>query len=235
MGYRWYDARRMPVRWPFGHGMSYTGFVYRNATLDRDTLTEDGSVTLRVKVRNSGAVAGAEVVQLYVSDATGAPVPGGRVPQVLRGFQKVSLAPGQECEVSFTLTARDLSYYNTDLQDWYAAPGRYELRLGHSSRDIRVTVPLQFVTSRHLPLTVDENTPLGLLLADDRTAGPVRQMLATHGHAMDNGGGDGLMSPDAVIQMMDALTLRGLVNFGGPQVARELPALLETLRRAVQS
>ena len=235
VGYRWYDARRMPVRWPFGHGMSYTGFVYRNATLDRDTLTEDGSVTLRVKVRNSGAVAGAEVVQLYVSDATGAPVPGGRVPQVLRGFQKVSLAPGQECEVSFTLTARDLRYYNTDLQEWYAAPGRYELRLGHSSRDIRVTVPLQFVTSRHLPLTVDENTPLGLLLADDRTAGPVRRMLEANGQAMANGGGDGLMPPDAMAQMLDAMPLRGLVNFGGSQVAEALPALLETLRRAVQS
>src|SRR5699024_5584509 len=76
VGYRWYDGRHMPVRWPFGHGLSYTGFVYRDAALDNDTLEEDGHVTLRVKIRNSGAVPGAEVVQLYVSDATGAPAPG---------------------------------------------------------------------------------------------------------------------------------------------------------------
>lgn len=235
VGYRWYDARRMPVRWPFGHGMSYTGFVYRHAVLDRDTLTDDGTVTLRVKVRNSGAVRGAEVVQLYVSDATGTPVPGGRVPQVLRGFQKVMLEAGQECEVSFTLTPRDLSRYSAELHDWYAAPGRYELRLGHSSRDIRITVPLQLQTARHLPLVVDENTPLGVLLADERTAPAVRQMLQANSQAMANGGGDGLMPSDAMAQMLDAMPLRAVVNFGGPQAAEALPALLETLRSAVQS
>ena len=235
VGYRWYDGRRMPVRWPFGHGLSYTGFVYRDAALDADTLTDEGSVTLRVKVRNSGALAGAEVVQLYVSDATGAPVAGGRVVQSLRGFQKVWLEPGQECEVSFAITARDLSHYSAELQDWYAAPGRYELRLGHSSRDIRMTVPLEFSTHRHLPLTVDENTPLGILLADPRTAEPVRRMLESNAQAMANGGGDGLMPPDAMAQMLDAMPLRGLVNFGGPEAAAALPALLDTLRRAVQS
>ncbi len=234
VGYRWYDARRMPVRWPFGHGLSYSGFVYRHAALDSDTLTEGGSVTLHVKVKNSGAVRGAEVVQLYVHDATGAPVPGGRVVQSLRGFQKVTLEPGQECEVSFTLTARDLSYYSPELHDWYAAPGRYELRLGHSSRDIRITVPLQFETNRHRPLTVDENTPLGVLLADPRTRETVQQMLAANSQAMANGGGDGLMPPEAMAQMLDAMPLRGLVNFGGPQAAAALPPLLDTLRKAVE-
>lgn len=235
VGYRWYDGRHMPVRWPFGHGLSYTGFVYRDAVLDSDTLTEDGSVTLRVRIRNSGALRGAEVVQLYVSDATGTPVPGGRVPQVLRGFQKVRLDPGQECEVRFTLTARDLSRYSAELHDWYAASGRYELRLGRSSRDIRMTVPLHYESARHLPLTVDENTPLGVLLADARTAAPVQQMLAQHQQALANGGGDGLMPPEAVAQMLDAMPLRALVNFGGPEAAAALPALLETLRLAAQT
>ena len=234
VGYRWYDGRHMPVRWPFGHGLSYTGFVYRDAALDNDTLEEDGHVTLRVKVRNSGTMRGAEVVQLYVSDATNTPTAGGRVPQVLRGFQKVTLDPGQECEVSFTLTARDLAHYETTLHDWYAAPGRYELRLGHSSRDIRTTVSLQFQTKRHLPLTVDENTPLGILLADPRTAEAVRTVLESDNEAMANGGGDDLMPPEAVAQMLDAMPLRALTNFGGPKAAAALPTLLETLRKAVQ-
>ena len=79
-GYRYFDSFGVPVRYPFGHGLSYTGYVYRGAALDADTLTPGGTVTARVTVKNSGAVRGAEVVQLYVADATGAPVPGGRVP-----------------------------------------------------------------------------------------------------------------------------------------------------------
>ncbi len=144
VGYRWYDARRMPVRWPFGHGMSYTGFVYRNAQLSTDTLTETGTVTVRVTVKNSGAVRGAEVVQLYISDETGAPVAGGRVLQNLRRFTKIWLDPGEEREVAFSLTVRDLAHYDPLRHAWYAAPGRYALRLGHTSRDIRATLGLQY-------------------------------------------------------------------------------------------
>lgn len=144
VGYHWYDARRMPVLWPFGHGMSYTGFVYRSAQLSTDTLTENSAATVRVTVKNSGAVPGAEVVQLYVSDETGAPISGGRVPQSLRGFTKIWLEPGEEREVSFTLTARDLAHYDSTRRAWHAALGRYTVRIGHTSRDIRATLGLNF-------------------------------------------------------------------------------------------
>ena len=234
VGYRWYDARRMPVRWPFGHGLSYTGYVYRNAVLSADTLADQGLVTVQVTVKNSGVMQGAEVVQLYVADTTGAPVAGGRVPQVLRGFQKIALQPGEEQVVTFTLTPRDLSHYDAALHDWYAAPGRYEIRIGHSSRDIRVTLPLHYAGTRLLPLQVDETTPLGILLADPRTAPVVQHALRAETAAMTNGGGDGLMPPEAMAQMLDALTLRNMINFGGPQAEEKLTKLLETLRDAVQ-
>lgn len=234
VGYRWYDARKMPVRWPFGHGLSYTGYVYRNAELSCDTMAADGEVTVRVTVKNSGAMPGAEVVQLYVADATGTPVPGGRVPQALRGFAKVDLQPGEERVVTFTLTPRDLSRYSAEIHDWYAAPGRYEVRIGHSSRDIRSTLPLHYAGAKLLPLTVDETTPLGILLADPRTAPIVRGMLDAQVQAMANGGGDGLMPPEAMIQMFDGLTLRNMINFGGPQAEERLNAMLAKLKEAVQ-
>ena len=234
VGYRWYDARRMPVRWPFGHGLSYTGYVYRNAVLSADTLAEQGLVTVQVTVKNSGAMQGAEVVQLYVADATGTPVAGGRVPQVLRGFQKIALQPGEEQVVTFTLTPRDLSHYDAALHDWYAAPGRYEIRIGHSSRDIRVTLPLHYAGTRLPPLQVDETTPLGILLADPRTAPVVQHALRAETAAMTNGGGDGLMPPEAMAQMFDALTLRNMINFGGPQAEEKLTKLLETLQDAIK-
>ena len=95
-------------------------------------------------MKNSGAVRGAEVVQLYISDETGAPIAGGRVPQVLRGFSKVWLDPGEERDVEFVLTARDLAHYNPARRAWHTAPGRYLLRLGHTSRDIRASLGLNF-------------------------------------------------------------------------------------------
>ena len=234
VGYRWYDARKMPVRWPFGHGLSYTGYVYRDAALSADTLEADGSVTVQVRVKNSGAMRGAEVVQLYVSDATGKPVPGGRVPQQLRRFKKIDLQPGEEQVVTFTLTPRDLSRYSAEAHDWYAAPGKYEIRIGHSSRDIRATLPLQYAGGKPLPLDADETTPMGILLADERTAPIVRKIIDANNHAMENGGGSDLMPPEALAQMFDATTLRNMINFGGPQVEKLLPEILAELKKAVQ-
>lgn len=235
VGYRWYDARKMPVRWPFGHGLSYTGYVYRDARLDSGTLDEDGAVTVTVTVKNSGAMPGKEVVQLYVSDKTGKPAPGGRPPQELRAFAKVALEPGEEKQVRFTLTARDLSWYSEELGDWYAHSGRYELRIGHSSRDIRLTLPLQYAARRRLPLTVDLNTTVGDLLADDRTAPIIRGLLAQGGMlgALENGGGDsGIMSAEGAAEMLDGMPLRALASFGGPAAAAKLPELLAALQEA---
>ena len=84
------------------------------------------------------------------------------------------------------------------------------------------------------PLQVDETTPLGILLADPRTAPVVQHALRAETAAMTNGGGDGLMPPEAMAQMLDALTLRNMINFGGPQAEEKLTKLLETLQDAVQ-
>lgn len=81
---------------------------------------------------------------------------------------------------------------------------------------------------------MDETTPLGILLADPRTAPIVRGMLDAQVQAMANGGGDGLMPPEAMIQMFDGLTLRNMINFGGPQAEERLNAMLAKLKEAVQ-
>ena len=233
VGYRWYDARKMAVRWPFGHGLSYTGFSYRAAALSAETLTEDGSVTVSVTVRNTGERAGSEVVQLYVADETGT---AGRPPKELRHFAKVTLNPGREQELRFTLTARDLSYYDPEMGGWYAAPGRYAVLIGHSSRNIPAVLPLNFVTSRARPLTIDENTAMGDLLRDARTAPILQKALARSGAALgENGGGDaeGVMAGEALAQMLDGMPLRAFTGFGGADAAAALPGLLQALRNAL--
>lgn len=233
VGYRWYDARKMPVLWPFGHGLSYTGFVYRNAQLTADEFAEGDSVRVRVSVKNVGMMPGKEVVQLYVADCTGTT---GRPPKELRKFVKVKLEPGEEKQVEFTLTAQDLSYYDETLGSWYAAPGEYKILLGHSSRDIHATLSVRFSTPRRRPFVIDENTTIGELSKDDRTAGIIQQVLAQAGNALTGGnaGGSEIASSEAVAQMLDSMPLRGIVNFGGPAAAGMITPLLEILRAAIQ-
>ncbi|HEY0118574.1 MAG TPA: glycoside hydrolase family 3 C-terminal domain-containing protein [Cellulomonas sp.] len=131
IGYRWYDARDQRVRYPFGHGLSYTWFDYDDlavALVDPET----GGLRVEVTVTNAGPVAGAEVVQLYIGD------PGSAVPRPvreLRGFEKVSLAPGESARVGFDLAARDVAYFGDGA--WRVRGGSLVVEVGASSRDLR--------------------------------------------------------------------------------------------------
>ena len=186
VGYRWYDARRMAVRWPFGHGLSYTTFEYSNVRVSADVLNDGGTVTVYADIKNTGDRAGREVVQLYVADRTGT---AGRPEKELKGFAKVALEPGETKTVELSVDARSLSWYSEALGGWYAAPGRYELLVGHSSRDIRGAAAVEFRTEKLLPFHVDENTTVGELLAD-----PLHRIFGTadgasvYGHDRARGG-----------------------------------------------
>ena len=160
----------------------------------------------------------------------------GRPPKELRKFVKVKLEPGEEKQVEFTLTAQDLSYYDETLGSWYAAPGEYKILLGHSSRDIHATLSVRFSTPRRRPFVIDENTTIGELSKDDRTAAIIQQVLAQAGNALTGGnaGGSEIASSEAVAQMLDSMPLRGIVNFGGPAAAGMITPLLEILRAAIQ-
>ncbi|MBO3085139.1 beta-glucosidase [Cellulomonas fengjieae] len=135
VGYRWYDTRAMDVAYPFGHGLSYTTFSY-----DSLDATVDGSdVTVTVTVTNTGPVAGAEVVQVYLRDPRAAVL---RPTRELKAFAKVALEPGESREVAFALTARDLSYWHPGLRRWVVEGGEFVVEAGASSRDIRGSVSL---------------------------------------------------------------------------------------------
>ena len=109
IGYRYYDKADKDVLFPFGFGLSYTQFDYSGLKLSRKKLGEGDTLVVSFRVKNTGAVAGAEAAQLYVA----APVEHGfRAPQELKGFQKVFLEPGDEQEITITLDERAFSYYN---------------------------------------------------------------------------------------------------------------------------
>lgn len=132
VGYSYYDLHHYPVRFPFGHGLSYTSFEYRDLTI---TQSKTG-VTVRFKLKNTGKLAGKEVAQLYVRNQTSHKV----MPmQELRHFVKIELHPGESQTVEFQLNRWAFSWYNPQDQRWEADNGTYEIAIGSSSRDIRLT------------------------------------------------------------------------------------------------
>jgi beta-glucosidase len=133
MGYRWFDASNATPLFPFGHGLSYTTFTYSNLTVS--TPSASGQIQVALDVRNSGSVAGAEVVQLYL----GFPAGVGEPPRQLKGFQKISLNAGQTNHVIFTLTQEELSYWDTTARGWIVPAGTFQVMAGASSRDLRLT------------------------------------------------------------------------------------------------
>ena len=112
IGYRYYETAHVPVRYPFGYGLSYTTFAYSDLKADADKVT--------FTITNIGSRAGAEIAQLYVAKADAAVF---RPEKELKGFEKVFLEPGETKTVTMELNKRSFAWYNTELHDWFAASG----------------------------------------------------------------------------------------------------------------
>lgn len=149
VGYRWYDKHDIPVHFPFGFGLSYTSFKYESVNCV-DRMSEEGKVYVDVTVRNTGKVAGKEVIQLYVSD------PECRVERPekeLKAFAKVGLLPGEGKTVRLELDARSFSYWDEDHDAWKMEPGEYEILAGGSSADLPLSCSLDVRGTRFAVLT----------------------------------------------------------------------------------
>lgn len=138
VGYRWHDTKKIPAAFAFGHGLSYTTFEYGKAVASAKKMTADDQLEISVKVKNTGAVAGKEVVQLYIGDDKSSVV---RPLKELKHFQKIALNPGEEQTVTFIVSADDLKYYDEASKDWKAEAGKFKAYIGSSSVDIRSVVP----------------------------------------------------------------------------------------------
>lgn len=119
--------------YPFGYGLSYTAFEYGEMKLDSEILPKGGSLKVTVPVKNVGDFDGTETVQLYIRDLYADIA---RPVKELKGFRRISLKKGESCEVTFTLTAEDLKYYNADLVYKYDA-GEFQVMVGADSRDVQ--------------------------------------------------------------------------------------------------
>ena len=141
VGYRWTDLqKKTKPLFAFGHGLSYTDFEYGKPVLDSKVMTMDGTVTVSVEVTNTGDREGQEVVQLYVGDRKSS-LP--RPLKELKGFSKISLAPGESRTVTFSVDKEDLAFFDPEKHEWVAEPGLFDLYIAAAADDVRGKVSFE--------------------------------------------------------------------------------------------
>lgn len=196
VGYRYYETVQLAVRYPFGHGLTYTEFEYSELSVSRDGRRATVTAT------NIGARAGQEVVQLYVAAPHGAVA----VPRrELRAFDKVTLEPGEARTVEFALDARAYSYWDTVSSAWVIAGGHYAVEVGSSSNDIRLTATVTLSGPKPHRLTIDSRVSEFLT---HPVTGPIFERAAR---------GQGEPEPGATseLDMVSSMPMRRLMRYPG--------------------
>ncbi|MFJ7762757.1 glycoside hydrolase family 3 C-terminal domain-containing protein [Bacillus toyonensis] len=232
VGYRYYDAKNIEPLFPFGFGLSYSNFEYSKLSISKNEIKDTDTVSVLVNVKNTGSIAGKEIVQLYIKDVESSMI---RPEKELKGFEKVELQPGEEKTVSFTLNNRSFAYYNVELKDWHVETGEFEILVGKSSREIVLQDNIFVQSTTIIKKTVHRNTLLGDIFAD-RMLAPIAKGLMEKAlkdspfSSMAEGDSDASEMMDA---MLNYMPLRALVNFSAGAFTEEmLSEIIELLNDA---
>lgn len=222
VGYRYYDKKNMPVLFPFGHGLSYTTFEYSNLKVSAEHIRDTDTLTVTVDVTNTGKMAGKEVVQLYVADKESTVI---RPVKELKGFEKISLAPGESGTVTFTLDKRAFAYYNTKIHDWHVGSGAFDILIGHSSRDIVLRAEVYVESTVELPVVYTPNTALSDLNRTEQGKALIESVMKTFMGDKDSQEKDEAAIPEGMKEMIEAMMssmpIRGILTFGNSGMTKE--------------
>lgn len=215
VGYRYYTSKDMRVLFPFGHGLSYTTFAYKNLSVDKKVFNENESLNISVDVTNTGTRFGKEVIQLYVAPKGGTVI---RPLRELRAFDKIGLNPGETKTVTFVLDKRAFAYWNTEIHNWRVESGAYEIQIGENAQDIVLsnTVTVNSVTD--IPKVYTRNSTMGEILEDPKgkeifqktmaqILGDNAQLIAAQ---EDN---SGAINEEMMTAMAEGMPLRQMLSF----------------------
>jgi beta-glucosidase len=187
IGYRYYDARQIPVLFPFGYALSYTTFEYSNAKVSAEKFKDVDGLTVTVDVTNTGKVAGKEIVQVYVHDQRSSLV---RPEKELKGFAKVELQPGETKSVSMQLDFRAFAFYHPEYKQWITEDGDFDILIAASAADLRQTLTVTLESTLSLPCILDKESTIREWMADPRGAavlGPVYPKMEEESRKMFGG------------------------------------------------
>mgnify|MGYP000152295938 FL=1 len=232
VGYRYYDTKKMGVRFPFGFGLSYTSYEYSNLKVSADHIKDTDVLEVSVDVTNTGGMAGKEVVQLYVSDVESTVI---RPVKELKGFEKVELAPGETKTVTFTLDKRAFAYWNTQLHDWHVETGEFRILIGKSSRDIQLEAAVTVESTVKVPVHYTMDTTFGDLMKDEKAMQIIAPMMQLNigGQQNESDAAAEAISREMMEAMMKYMPIRGILSFAGGKVTLEqLTGLLDQLNAA---
>lgn len=216
IGYRYYDAKQVPVLFPFGYGLSYTTFAYSNPRVSAAGFKDVDGVVVSVDVTNTGSLAGAEVVQVYVHDHKATLV---RPPKELKGFAKVMLQPGETQTISIPLDFRAFAFYHPEHRQWITEDGEFDILIGASSADIRHKLAVTLQSTLDLPCILDIESTMKEWLADRRgkvVLAPMVQMIESYSRQVfgesERYGNDGGLGMD-IMDMLGDMPVVSVLGF----------------------
>jgi beta-glucosidase len=213
VGYRYYDKKEMAVRFPFGHGLSYTTFTYSDLVLNKSAMQDTEKLTVSCTVKNTGKVSGKEAVQVYVRDTQSTV---GRPVRELKEFAKVCLASGEEKRLSFTLDKRAFAYYEPKIHDWYVESGIFAVEIGSSSRNIRLCGEVEVRGTVEIPVQFTKNSTVGDLAQTEQGRAIMASFMTAQEQSQPDAAAHNLGSGgDKLIQRMrQEMPLSYMVNLG---------------------
>jgi beta-glucosidase len=217
IGYRYYDAKEMPVLFPFGYGLSYTTFKYSNARVSAKNFKDVDGLTVTVDVTNTGKVAGKEIVQVYVHDQKSGLV---RPQKELKGFAKVELQPGETKSVSIKLDFRAFAYYHPGYKQWITEDGDFDILIAASAADVREMLTVTLESTLSLPCILDKESTVREWMANPRgkaVFGPFHAQMETEARKMFGGGdqrygNEGTIGMD-IMEMFNDMPLVSVLMF----------------------
>jgi beta-glucosidase len=225
IGYRYYDAKEIPVLFPFGFGLSYTTFGYSDMQVSADTFKDTDGLTVTVDVTNMGSVAGKEIVQVYVHDGEAGLV---RPEKELKGFAKVDLQPGETKTVSILLDVRAFAYYRPEYAQWVTESGEFDILVGASAADIHASQTVTMESTLELPCVLDRESTIKEWMADRRgkdIIAPVLEQMAARSRRSfgEDAGSEGIgMNIMDMFKDMPLLSVFGFLGSGLDQSPEEV-------------
>jgi len=234
IGYRYYDAKKMPVLFPFGYGLSYTTFAYSNAKVSKKTFKDTEGVTVSVDVTNTGKVAGKEIVQVYVHDQKSKLV---RPEKELKGFTKVDLKPGETRSVSIKLDFRSFAYYHPSYGQWITEDGEVDLLIAASAVDIREKLTVTLESTVILPCLIDKESTIREWMEDPKGRQVFEpffhqvEALSRKAFGAEEGGEDG-MGAD-IMMMFGDMPLASILLFMQSQLPKTADDMVADLLKQV--
>ena len=233
IGYRYYDARKLPTQFPFGYGLSYTTFAYSNLELSSQHFRDVDGVVVSLDVTNTGAAAGKEIVQVYVHDRASVLA---RPFKELKGFAKVALEPGETKTVSIPLNARAFAFYHPGHSQWMTEDGEFDILVGASSADIRLQAAVTLQSTSALPSLLNRestvrdwmNDPRGKLVFMPLYEQVAGGMLSALGGGEGLGGDGGAIGMDMTGFIME-MPLLSLLQFRDDELPMPAEAIVDAL------